>query len=476
MPRPTLSPGLRALLSPGVAVILGLAAVSIVGVAQREKPAKSFQTFWTFSRNLYLAYEPLAAKWREEHPDRAVDIVVLDYAALERRMLSGFLSGTPVADLIEVERGIVGRTFLGPLEDVGFVDLTDRLKADGLMDKINAPAFTPWTSRGRIFGLPHDVHPVALAYRADIIEAAGIDMSQIETWDDFIRVLRPLMADKNGDGRPDRYLLNFWHNNPWLPDALLLQAGGRVFDDHEKPCLTAIPNAAILSKLALWMGGPNRIAIDAPEFSAAGNQLRIDGTVICSIVPDWLAGVWKQDLPGLAGKMKLMPLPAWSPGGTHTTVIGGTMLGIPKSTPDFEAAWTFAKALYLSPELADELYLTSNIISPVTTHWDREVYRRPDPYFGGQKTGMLFLSLAPLVPARNSSPFNTFASASIQNILLELQQVANRDKVTDPTVLEPLAQELLAAQQIRLVEQIRRNVFLREPAAPTEAGTVAAHP
>ncbi len=91
-----------------------------------------------------------------------------------------------------MERRAVARAFAGPIEAVGFVDLTDRLAKDGLLERINTPSFSPWSSRGRVFGLPHDVHPVMLGYRADIVEAAGIDVSKIETWDDFERIMRPL--------------------------------------------------------------------------------------------------------------------------------------------------------------------------------------------------------------------------------------------------------------------------------------------
>jgi len=46
---------------------------------------------------------------------------------------------------------------------------------------------------------------------ADLVEAAGITdaaIAEIETWDEYFRVMRPLMSDLDGDGRPDRYLLN----------------------------------------------------------------------------------------------------------------------------------------------------------------------------------------------------------------------------------------------------------------------------
>ena len=106
-----------------------------------------------------------------------VQILLLSGGALQRRLLSGFLSDTPLPDLVEAYASIVHQAFKGPLEHVGFIDLTEVVQAEGIYEQINAPSFAPWTSRGRIFGLPHDVHPVLLAYRADIVEAAGIDVA-----------------------------------------------------------------------------------------------------------------------------------------------------------------------------------------------------------------------------------------------------------------------------------------------------------
>lgn len=461
----------RALFSPGVAVIAAVCVVASLYVLARPRAVAEGMTFWTFGRPHILAYEPIIRNWNAD-TDVPVRAALLDYPALERRVLSGFLSGTPLADLIEVERGIAARTFAGPIESVGFVDLTERLASEGLLDEINAPSFSPWTSRGRIFGLPHDVHPVLLAYRADIVEAAGIDVSEIETWDDFERVLGPLQKDLDGDGRIDRRLINFWPNNVWLPEAFLLQAGGRLFDEDERPALVGERNADILSRLALWVGGPRRMALDAPEFSAAGNQLRLDGSVIASVLPDWLAGVWKTDLPGLAGKIKLMPLPAWERGGRRTTVMGGTMLGIPKAAPDFERAWRFSKHLYLSPELAEQLYEQSNIITPVKRLWSLPVYDRPDPYFSGQAAGRLYIDQAEAVPVRVSSPYAGLASTELGNILLALRREADARAVVDAAELLPLARRLLAEAQARLEARVNRNVFLNTPktdAAPASS-------
>jgi arabinosaccharide transport system substrate-binding protein len=446
--------------TPAVWVLLVLAVISSVLVtARRDKRLEGAQ-MWTFSRFHAPGYQPVIKAWNEAHPKEPYHVVVLDYSALESRMLSGFLSGTPVADLMEVERNIAARAFTGPLEDVGFVDLTDRLKAEGLMTQINPPSFSAWTSRGRIFGLPHDVHPVLLAYRADIVEQAGIDLSGVETWDQFFKALRPLMTDTDGDARPDRYPLNYWPTNSISTEMLLLQAGGALFDADERPVIDSEVNARVVATLATWCAGPGRVVVDAPEFSAAGNALKIKGVVLASLMPDWLGGVWKTDLPGMAGQWKLMPLPAWRPGGLRTSVQGGSMLGIPKSTPDFEAAWTLAKKLYLNPERSAAFFLRSNIIPPNRAAWSQPVFDQPDPYFGGQASGRLFINQAPSVPSRSSSPFNNLALARVTDVIIALADRAGAEQIADPEVLLPEARRLLGAAQEQVSRQINRNVFL----------------
>jgi len=173
-------------------------------------------------------------------------------------MLSGFLSGTPTADLIEVLIAVSPKAFLGPFDQVGFLDLTKRIHAEGLYERFNAPSFSPHTSRGRIFGLPHDVHPTLLAYRADLVEAAGIDVSQIETWEDFPRVMRPLMEDFDGDGRPDRYLLNLSEMSGNTIVGLALQNNGLIFDEDDRPIFANERNARTLATLCTWITGPER--------------------------------------------------------------------------------------------------------------------------------------------------------------------------------------------------------------------------
>lgn len=452
--------------TPAVWLLLVLSLGSATFILLRPGARREGLSLWLFAKTHAAAYVPVLDRWNSEHAqpgqrELQTRSILFDGPSLERRLLSAFMSGTPAGDLIEVERGLAARTFSGPLEDVGFVDLTDRLRAEGMMDVINPPSFAPWISRGRIFGIPHDVHPVLLAYRSDLTDAAGIDMSKIETWEDFFTALRPLMADADGDGRPDRHLISFWPNNVLMIDALILQAGGGFFDTEGRVIIDSEINAHVLSTLATWCAGPGRVALDAPEFTAAGNTLRLRGTVVASLMPDWLAGIWKTDMPSLAGKLRLMPIPAWERGGRRTSTVGGTMLGIPKSTRDFDTAWTLAKRLYLDAETHAAFFRATTIIPPVKTSWSHPAFAEPDPYFGGQQSGLLYIAQAGAVPMRNSTPYGTFALDRVADALLALADRAGREQIADPALLLPQARELLREAHRQTSRQIERNVFLR---------------
>jgi arabinosaccharide transport system substrate-binding protein len=451
-------------LSVGSGVVLLLSLVSAVVLGFTPVTSRTATQFWTFTRMHAAIYRPALERWNAQHPDRSVDMTVFALPALERRTMSAFLSRTAMAELLEVERTIAQRAFGGPLEDVGFVDLTDRLRDEGLLDRINPASFSPWTSRGRIFGIPHDVHPVMLAYRADLVEAAGIDVSTIETWEDYFRVMRPLMADGDGDGEPDRYLLSFWETHAEPLEMLLLQAGGGFFDEAGHPTITSEVNVRTLSTLACWLGGPMRVCADAPDFNASGNELKLKGYVVGSFMPDWMCDIFQKEIPQLAGKLRLMPMPAWERGGRRTSVWGGSMLGISKSAPNFDQCWEVAKALYLSPELARKLYEEGDIISPVRSNWSDPIYDEPDAYFCGQAKGRMYIDLAGQIPTRPSSPFTLMARNRVGEALMALAQIARSTDASSPEALFSDAERLLAAADRSVRTAMSRNRFHAETA------------
>jgi arabinosaccharide transport system substrate-binding protein len=315
-----------------------------------------------------------------------------------------------------------------------------------------------------------------LGYRADLVEAAGIDVSTIETWDDFIRVMSPLMKDKGPDGKPTRYLLNLWDDKDDFIEVLLLQAGGGFFDESDSVRIATPTNAHVISTMVSWCRGPNRIAADAPDFTASGNRLKAEGYVIADFMPDWMCNIWKFEIPQLKGKVKVMPLPAWTKGGRRTSCWGGTMLGIVKTAPNQDALWQTAKRLYLSPELARSLYKEGDIITPVRSLWNDPVFDEPDAYFSNQKKGRAYINLAADVPRRPGSPYNTLAKLRVQTAVMSLAAYAESTGKFHPDELEAQAMVLLKSAEDQVRSQIDRNVFLAAPAAGEKPAAVGGEP
>lgn len=415
---------------------------------------------WMFSPAHRDMYRPTLESWGNSPGQEDVTVSVLGVPALERRMMGGFFSGVPMADLIEVERAIIGPAFRGSLDSVGFVDLTDRLKDEGLLEQINAPSFGPWSSRGRIFGLPHDMHPVMLAYRADLTDAAGIDLSGVETWEEFGEAMRPMIRDTDGDGEVDHWPLAFWPTHEDNLEVLLLQGGGGLFDADGRLTMDSDQNAQLLARMVSWCVGPDRWCVDVFEFSNASNIQKIEGYSLSAFMPDWMCNIWKEQMPQLAGKVRLMPLPAFEPGGRRTSVRGGSMLGIVKSSSDIDQAWEFAKKLYLSDELARTLYTRTDIVTPIKSHWDDPIFDVPDPFFMGQPKGRMFIELAPQVPSRTSSPYYRSARLEFRNAAEGLREWSEKQGVYTAQGLLPRAQEILTERAAVIQRDVSRNVFI----------------
>ena len=249
---------------------------------------------------------------------------------------------------------------------------------------------------------------------------------------------------------------------------LLLQGGGTLFDEQDRPVIDTPRNAELLARMVSWCVGPDRVAVDVDDFSATGHQQRVDGYAIAYLAPDWMCGIWKMHVPRLAGTVKVMPLPAFEPGGRRTSVRGGTVLGIPKDASDVDAAWEYAKMLYTSPEVARQMYELTDIISPVSSLWDDPVYHQPDPFFSGQAKGKLYIEQAPHVPTRTSSPYNRQAVFLLRDAAVALADFARRERVYDSETLEKEAARLLAGVQARMVRVMERNAFSAVGSEPEE--------
>jgi len=451
--------------SLGAVLIFSLAVVSAALVVLIPAREPKGIPFWVFTGPNYEAYTEPILRWNETHPESPFEMSILHAHAIEQRMLNGFLAGTPIADLLETHEIIYPKAYLGPIEQIGFLDITDRIHKEGLYEQFDEASFIQQARFGRFFGLPRQSTPVLLAYRSDLVEAAGItdeEIEQIETWEDYFRVMRPLMADLDGDGRPDRYLLGLSEVSLEVIRMLVLQNDGVIFDENDRAAFANERNARTLATLTTWVTGPKCVSTDVPLWGSAGHKQRLDGVVIGTMITDWMLNLWKLENPQIGGKIKLMPVPAFERGGRRTSSLGSTMISINKRSEHIEVCWEMAKELYTSFEVAEHIYRETGSVTAYKAHWEAPFYHEPDPFCCGQPSGTLFIQQAPNVPRSAASPYQNLAYSELVNVMIALRAYAEKHGIYEVAALAPEALRLLQASQDQLQRLMERNVFLTE--------------
>jgi len=414
---------------------------------------------WTFAaehRNSYLAAKP---GFERAHPGVIIDPKQFDMLTVTNRLRSAMWSLSDVPELVDIEISTAGTFFRGPSEQIGFLDLRPRLEREGLLDRIVRTRFAPYSHRGAIYGLPHDVHPVLIAYRRDLFARYGIDPAKLATWDGLIaeaRRLRVLTRNEPGGGR---FLIQ-------LPDAtiqgietILFQCDGGYFDAQGALRMDDEIAATCLEWYVPLVCGPDAISVD---FAASGpmfNKALRNGDYLACLAPDWKAGVIERDTsawPELRGNMALIPMPAMVAGGRRTSTWGGTMMAITKASADHERCWQLLKHLYVTPESWDRQWRETGILPPVKESWSRPAFQERSEYWSGQQVAQEYARVADQVPPQYAHPFVTLAKSKFTEVL---SSCVARYKARGRDGFGDFVRADLRAKAAEVRQQMARNPF-----------------
>ena len=342
------------------------------------------------------------------------------------------------------------------------VDLTARVRREDLTHRVVASRFAVWTDRGHVFALPHDLHPVMLAYRRDLVGPLGVDVSALTTWDAFAAAGRALRDRRlPGDAVARHYMIDLPYDGGDAIKVLLLQRGGGLFDDAGR--VTFDGDLAV--DTVCWYVRQTRGA-DPIGYGCGGGQAlaraMIDGLCLFYVCPDWRARQFEQDTPGLAGRMSLMPLPAWEAGGRRTSSWGGTGLAITAGCKRVDLAWRLAMALYYDPATLGSRFAQTEILPPLRAAWSDPAFAAANPFYAGQAVGLAYAALGPDVPAEFGTAYTPLANGKLAEAFSNAAQFyqTHGDAGLRPYTAGELKR---CADQVR--RTMRHNVFLNPSSA-----------
>ena len=162
--------------------------------------------FWIFANTHFEEYQARIPIFEAQNP--GVNVQLINFGGtMHDKLLAAMLSNFGAPDLVEVEITSIGRFLKGAIDEVGFIDLRPRLESEGWMEKLVVSRFhtvvLPWTHLRH----PARFAPRSPALRDDLFKAAGVEMNEVETWDDFIAAGKKATRDLDGDGTADRHAI-----------------------------------------------------------------------------------------------------------------------------------------------------------------------------------------------------------------------------------------------------------------------------
>ena len=236
----------------------------------------------------------------------------------------------------------------------------------------------------------------------------------------------------------------------------MFQRGGGYFDVDGNLIL----DNEIAVQTVMWfvplVAGSERIACDQDAFAPSFANSINDGYCLAFLCPDWMSRYIEKSQPRTAGKMALMPLPAFSKGGRRTGTMGGTMAGITRKCRDKELAWELVKKLYMDTEGLPQRFRDTNILPPFKHLWSNPVFYEKRDYWSGQAVGKAYIELAEEVPPQYGSPYLELAKDKLGVVVAACAAYyeSNGEQGFESFVRDQLKQ---AAGYIRF--QMKRNTF-----------------
>ncbi|GAA2986510.1 extracellular solute-binding protein [Streptomyces lactacystinicus] len=331
------------------------------------------------------AMQRLGKVFEQAHPGTTVEVVDIGYDNAYDKITVGLGAGSGLPDILTVE-GHKLPTYIGNFPNA-LVDLTSRA-ADLKSQYPQASWRTVTDDKGRVLALPWDSGPCALFYRRDLFQQAGIDPAGLATWDDYVTAGTALKAATG------RKLLILDAKQDSLFAMLLQQQGQRWFTDGK----VAVATPAAERALTLLKQLVDRDLVDFENGWDGFVSGTHDGKAATTPTAAWWDGTLTTEMADLSGKFGVVPLPAFTPGGTRTSNSGGSTLCVTAQSRNPETAWAFLSFLLADKANQASMMQHEGLFPAYLPALDDPYFQQPSPYYGGQPAMQLFAGLTRDIP------------------------------------------------------------------------------
>ncbi|WP_069366234.1 ABC transporter substrate-binding protein [Salisediminibacterium beveridgei] len=334
-------------------------------------------SFWLFGAN----YDSLVEEYVEENPNIAINIQQIDMGDHHNNLFTSLSAGSGAPDMAAIE---VSEIDTYKTAEDQFVNLYD-LGAEEIEDDYLNWVWDIGTSVDGdfLFGIPTDIGPTVMYYRADVFEEAGLPTEPeeveelIQTWEDYGEAAEQILEET---GKP------ISDNPEMVYNAKRDQSPEQYFNENDELIIDEAPYVKdAFYDTAEWIEKDYIInhGMWSPEWGSAMS----DGSYATLLGPAWMRDTIKDNAPDETNWRI-----AQMPGGAGNW--GGSWVTIPEQSDHPEEAYEFLKWL-LAPEQQMRSFEERGMFPSTPDVYEKEAFVTiTDDYYGGQNVGEIFAEAA----------------------------------------------------------------------------------
>jgi len=361
-----------------------------------------------------FGYEELYKQFEADNPGvKIVESAEGDLGVYNTQLTQKIAAGSGAGDVVAIEEGQVVNFLQSPDKFVNFQDHGSNDQKDQWLDWKYQQATT--ADGGTTIGLGTDVGGLAMCYRRDLFEKAGLPTDRDEvsalwpTWEDYIATGEQF---QEGIGTDDVHFVDAATN---MYNSILMQSGEYTyFDTSDELVIDSNPAVKDAWDLSVDMIDAG-ISAQLQSFSNEWNAGFKNGSFATVACPAWMTGyIEEQAGAENAGKWDIASVPG---GGGNW---GGSFLAVPSDSDHQDMAIKLAQFLTNADGQLAAFEAVGNLPSNPTLYEEPGVKDKTNEYFSDAPVGQIFVagasSLEPVYLGAKNQPVRDAVENALRSV------------------------------------------------------------
>jgi cellobiose transport system substrate-binding protein len=361
-----------------------------------------------------FGYADLYEQFEKDHPGVSiVETAEGDLGQYNTQLTQRIAAGSGAGDVVAIEEGQVVNFLQNPDNFVNLQEAADPDRSQWLDWKFEQAT----TADGEYtIGLGTDVGGLAMCYRSDLFERAGLptDREQVAalwpTWDDYLAAGEQFQSGIGDDA------IRFVDSATNTYNSVLMQAAGEgdgytYFDTDDELVIDSNPAVRDAWDIAVAMDAAG-LSAELRSFSNEWNAGFKSGAFASIACPAWMTGyIQEQSGDENAGNWDIAPVP----GGSGNW--GGSFLGVPSSSENQELAVELIEFLTSADGQLAAFEAEGNLPSNPTLYDTEELQAATNEYFSDAPVGQLLVAGASELQPVYLGAKNQVVRDAVENVL-----------------------------------------------------------